>query len=149
MPLSSTIFTLGFVLSDGRAIDDTVMVSLRPSTMPDSVTAASIFEISVGVKSFVELISRSAVINTRASVPTARVRFWISERRATTDPTPRAMHRKKKRSRRHDERISRRVRLKMNLICSLRRGDFGDAETLVTRRRGELRQRIHRVTASP
>src|SRR5215203_1157571 len=38
----------------------------------------------------------------------------MSERKATTDPTPSAMHKKKKRSRRHEERISRRVRFKMN-----------------------------------
>jgi len=44
-------------------------------------------------------------------VPTAFVRFWISDLSATTDPTPSAMHKKKNSSRRHDERISRLVRL--------------------------------------
>jgi len=89
------------------------------------VTAFGAFAISVGVKSFVELMSTSAVINARASVPTAWVRFCISERRATTDPTPRAMQRKKKSSRLQDDLISRRVRLKMNLIAFYRR----DTET--------------------
>jgi hypothetical protein len=49
-------------------------------------------------------------------VPTAFVRFWISERRATTDPTPSAMHKKKNSSRRHDERISRLVRFTIKAI---------------------------------
>ena len=93
-----------------------MIVSFRASTMPEASTTSSIFPISVGEKSFVELTSTSAVINARASVPTARVRFCISDRNATTEPTPNAMHKKKNNSRRHEERISRRVRLKMKRI---------------------------------
>ena len=57
---------------------------------------SSIFAISAGEKSFVEVTSRSAVISARASLPTTFVRFWIRERKATIEPTPRAMQRKKK-----------------------------------------------------
>jgi len=46
------------------------------------------------------------------------VMFCISDRKATTDPTPSAMHRKKNSKRRHDERISRRVSLKIKRILS-------------------------------
>src|SRR5262245_3142469 len=84
--------------------------------MPLLLTASSILDMSDGVKSFVELTSTSAVINARASVPTTFVRFWINDRSATTEPTPSAMHRKKNSSRRHEERISRRVRLKIKRI---------------------------------
>jgi hypothetical protein len=56
-------------------------------------------------------------MSNRASVPTALVRFWINDRNATTDPTPNAMHRKKNSNRRHEERISRLVRLNMNFIA--------------------------------
>src|SRR5689334_21338778 len=73
-------------------------------------------EISVGVNGLVELTSKSAVSSARASVATARLKFWISERSATTDPTPIAMHKKKNKSRRHDERISRLNKLKINCI---------------------------------
>jgi hypothetical protein len=61
-------------------------------------------------------MSTSAVIKARASLPTTFVRFCISDLSATTDPTPSAMHKKKNNSRRHDERISRRVKLKINFI---------------------------------
>src|SRR5687768_6580809 len=125
MPFSSTSLRFGFPLSDGRAIDEVVIVSLRPSTIPDSATADSILETSVGVKSFVELMSMSAVISARASVPTAFVRFCISERSATTDPTPSAIHKKKNKSRRQEERISRRVRLNIKRIFSDCRGRSG------------------------
>ena len=107
-----------FAASTGRAIEDVVIVSFRSSMIPELRTTESIFARSEGEKSLVELTSKSAVIKARASVPTARVTFWIKDRSATTDPTPRAMHKKKNRSRRQDERISRRVRLKINLIKS-------------------------------
>src|SRR5688572_23595006 len=116
MPFSSTIRTFSFAESTGRAIDDVVIVSFRSSMIPELRTTESIFARSAGEKSLVELTSKSAVIKARASVPTARVTFCISDRRATTDPTPRAMHKKKNNSRRQDERISRRVKLKINLI---------------------------------
>src|SRR6185369_8334882 len=121
IPLSSTNLTASRSGFDERAIRDVVIASFLASTIPECPTMSSIVVRSPGVKSVVVLISISAVIKALASVPTARVRFWISDRRATTDPTPRAIHRKKKSNRLHDERISRRVRLKINLIILQRR----------------------------
>ena len=125
MPFNSTNSRLSFAGSLGRAIDAVEIVSLRASIIGNLETVSSIFEISVGEKSFVEVTSRSAVINARASLPTTLVKFCISERSATTDPTPNAMQRKKKSSRCHDERISRRVKLSIKSILFHRR----DAET--------------------
>jgi hypothetical protein len=99
-----------------RTIDEVEIVSLRASTIGNRATTSSIFAMSVGEKSFVDVTSTSAVINARASLPTTLVRFCISDLKATTDPTPSAMHKKKNNSRRHDERISRRVKFRMNLI---------------------------------
>jgi hypothetical protein len=92
------------------------IVSLRASTTGKRVITPSMVDMSVGEKLFVEVTSTSAVINARASLPTTFVRFCINDLSATIEPTPNAMQRKKNKSRRHEERISRRVRLKMNFI---------------------------------
>src|SRR5262249_40895675 len=82
---------------------------------------SSIDAISAGVKGFVDVISKSAVINARASLPPTLVKFWISDLRKTIEPTPNAIHKKKNNSRLHDDRISRFVRLSMNFIGSFYR----------------------------
>ena len=130
MPFSSINSTLSLAGSALRAISAVVIASFLASTIGYLAMTASILPTSVGENSFVELISRSAVINARASLPTTFVRFWISDRNATTDPTPNAMQRKKNNSRRHDERISRRVRLKMNRITFYYRGTVAERQKL-------------------
>ena len=75
MPFNSMNLTVSFFGSDGRTIIAVVIVSFRASTMVDRLMTSSIFAVSIGEKSFVELNSISAVISARPSVPTAFVRF--------------------------------------------------------------------------
>jgi hypothetical protein len=85
--------------------------------------ASSMADISIGVKGLVELISISAVSKPRASPATALDKFPINERNATTEPTPIAIHKKKNKRRFQEERISRKIRLKIKFIKVLTKNE--------------------------